>query len=218
MKSIVLSFVLTAFAVFTINAQSTHVKISTSMGDITVMLYDETPKHRDNFIKLVEDSFYDGTLFHRVINKFMIQAGDPNSKDATPGAALGTGGPGYTIEAEFNEKYFHKKGALAAARQGDNVNPEKRSSGSQFYIAQGDVYTDHQLDMFEQRLKTTFSKEQRDAYCTVGGTPHLDGGYTVFGELIEGMDVLDAIAKVEVDARSRPKEDVKILSMEIIKK
>jgi peptidyl-prolyl cis-trans isomerase B (cyclophilin B) len=214
-------FLILFFAVSIVHistAQSTSVKISTTKGDMVIMLYDETPKHRDNFIKLVEDHYYDGLLFHRVINEFMIQGGDPNSKDAPAGTSLGNGGPGYTIEAEFNPKYFHKKGTLAAARMGDNVNPDKNSSGSQFYIVQGKVYTDQQLDMFEKQMGTTFTKAQRDAYCTVGGTPHLDGAYTVYGEVTEGLDVLDKIAAVSCDSRNRPQEDVKIISMEIINK
>lgn len=216
MRKIFLIVIVSILMAYSLNAQSTHVKISTNMGDMVVMLYDETPKHSENFVKLVEESFFNDLLFHRVINKFMIQGGDPESKNAAAGTALGNGGPGYTVEAEINDKYFHKKGVLSAARQGDNVNPEKRSSGSQFYIVQGQKYTDQQLDSFEQRLNTSFSKEQRDAYTTVGGTPHLDGGYTVFGELTEGLDVLDKIAKVDVDARNRPLEDVKIISVEII--
>ena len=218
MRKLIFALSMIVILSFSANAQNTSVKISTSMGDMVIELYDGTPQHRDNFIKLVKDSFYEGLLFHRVMNNFMIQGGDPNSKEASAGTALGNGGPGYTVEAEFSTKYYHKKGALAAARQGDNVNPEKRSSGSQFYIAQGQVYTDLQLDTFESRMGITFTKEQRDDYCTIGGTPHLDGAYTVFGELTEGMDVLDKIAKVKVDSRNRPVTDVKILSIEILEK
>ena len=199
-------------------AQTTKVLIQTSKGGITVVLYDDTPKHRDNFIKLVEEAYYNDVLFHRVISQFMVQAGDPDSKNANPGQMLGNGGPGYTIEAEFNDKYFHKKGALAAARTGDNINPEKRSSGSQFYIVQGQVLTDMQLDAYEKRMGTSFSKQQRDAYCTVGGAPHLDGAYTVFGEVTEGLHVIDKIAGVVTDKQNRPLEDVRIISMKVINK
>lgn len=244
------------------------VDIETTMGHIKVKLYNETPAHRDNFIKLVKEGYYNGTLFHRVINKFMIQGGDGDSRNAKPGQRLGMGDPGYTIPAEFvYPRYFHKKGALAAARQGDNVNPEKASSGSQFYIVTGDVIPAGQIGQVERQLQmqqeqTIFnqlveahrneilamrrardtqglqalqdqliaemheqiaregvaklSEEQKQAYTTVGGAPHLDGAYTVFGEVIEGMDVVEKIEKVATDSADRPKEDVKIISMKII--
>lgn len=195
----------------------TIVLIKTNMGNLKVKLYNETPKHRDNFIKLVKEGYYNKTLFHRVINGFMIQGGDPDSKTATKGQMLGNGGPDYTIPAEFVSAKFHKKGALAAARTGDEVNPKKESSGSQFYIAQGKVYSDAELNMFEQRMGKKFTPAQRAAYKTVGGTPHLDGSYTVFGELIEGFDVLDKIAAVPGDQMNRPTEDVIIISAEIVK-
>ncbi|HOY39747.1 MAG TPA: peptidylprolyl isomerase [Bacteroidales bacterium] len=198
-------------------SQTTKVLIKTSKGDITVMLYDDTPLHRDNFIKLVNESYYNDVLFHRVIKQFMIQAGDPDSRNAPAGKMLGNGGPGYTIAAEFVPTHIHKKGALAAARTGDNMNPEKRSSGSQFYIVQGQVFTDMQLDSYEKQLGKVFTKEQRDAYCTVGGAPHLDGAYTVFGEVTDGLDVIDKIAAVETNKANRPLEDVKIISVSIIK-
>ncbi|MDR2836040.1 MAG: peptidylprolyl isomerase [Bacteroidales bacterium] len=198
-------------------SQSTKVKIETSKGTMTIMLYDETPLHRDNFIKLVKEGFYNDLLFHRVIKNFMIQGGDPNSKNAPEGAALGNGGPGYTIPAEFNTKYFHKKGALSAARLGDQVNPQKESSGSQFYVVQGLVYTDMQLDQFENRMNVKYTKAQRDTYTTIGGAPYLDSQYTVFGEVIDGLDVIDKIASVETLPGDRPKEDVKILNVTIIK-
>jgi len=219
-KKIVFLMMLPVFFIVTGSAmaQTTKVLIQTSKGDITVVLYDDTPKHRDNFIKLVEEAYYNDVLFHRVISQFMVQAGDPDSKNANPGQMLGNGGPGYTIEAEFNDKYFHKKGALAAARTGDNINPEKRSSGSQFYIVQGQVLTDMQLDAYEKRMGTSFSKQQRDAYCTVGGAPHLDGAYTVFGEVTEGLHVIDKIAGVVTDKQNRPLEDVRIISMKVINK
>ena len=187
------------------------------MGDIVVRLYNETPKHRDNFIKLVREGVYDGLLFHRVIKNFMIQGGDPNSRTAQPGQALGNGTLGYTIPAEFVEGLYHKKGALAAARQGDQVNPKKESSSCQFYIVQGEVWSVDKLRMFEQRSGKTFSDEQIKTYSTVGGTPFLDGDYTVFGEVVEGLDVVDKIAAVQCGAADRPVKDV-TMKMTIIKK
>lgn len=243
------------------------VDIKTSVGDIRIRLYGETPKHRDNFVKLVKKGVYDGVLFHRVINKFMIQTGDPDSKGAPAGKLLGSGGPGYDIEAEINyPKFFHKRGALAAARQGDEVNPERRSSGSQFYIVTGRVYNASQLTQMEKQLQmqqqqtifnglamqyrdsimnmrrnrdqaglqalqdelvakteaeaaknpVKFTQEQIQAYSTVGGTPHLDGTYTVFGEVVEGMDVVAKIEMTPTGAQDRPQEDIKIISMTIV--
>ncbi len=192
--------------------------IHTTMGDIKVKLYPRTIHHTENFLKLVKDHYYDGVLFHRVIPGFVIQGGDPDSKNAKPGQLLGNGGPGYTIPAEICPEYFHKRGALAMAREGDQVNPTRRSSGSQFYIVVGKVYTDKELDIMEKRLNTKFTPEQRKAYTTIGGTPFLDGQYTVFGEVVEGMDVVDKIANVERDKNDRPLKDVKILSMEVVKK
>ncbi len=196
---------------------NTKVLIKTTMGDIVVKLYDTTEVHRDNFIKLVNEHYYDGLLFHRVITDFMIQGGDPNSKDAPAGKMLGNGGPGYTLPAEILPKYYHKRGALAAARTGDQMNPTRRSSGSQFYIVTGRIYTDAELDKLERNMNTKFTPEQRKAYTTVGGTPFLDGQYTVFGEVVKGMDVVDKISRVPRDKNDRPKEDVKIISMEIVK-
>lgn len=195
---------------------STRVLISTNKGDIVVALYDKTPQHRDNFIKLVRDGFYDGLLFHRVISGFMIQTGDPLSRDAVPGEPLGTGGPGYTIPAEIISGLFHHKGALAAARQGDQANPERRSSGSQFYIVQGRVWAESELAQMEQARGINFSEEQLETYTTIGGTPHLDDAYTVFGYVAEGLDVIDRIAGVETGQRDRPVEDVSIVRMEIL--
>ena len=244
------------------------VQIKTSLGDITVRLYDETPLHRDNFIKLAKEGYYNGTLFHRVIKNFMIQGGDPDSKGAAAGIQLGTGGPGYTVPAEFvYPQYFHKKGALAAARQSDQVNPEKKSSGSQFYIVTGEVYSAGKLTQLEKQLeqrmlqsifdslvvenrdkilqlrrnrdqagiaaiqeqlqKDTFAKAkemgkpkftdaQREAYTTVGGTPFLDNDYTVFGEVEEGMDVIDAIQNVATGAGDRPSTDVVMIEVNVI--
>ena len=241
--------------------QSTYVSIATDKGEIVVKLYNDTPAHRDNFIKLAEAGFYDDLLFHRVIKDFMIQGGDPESRNAAPDAGLGSGGPGYTIPAEIVPTHYHKKGALAAARQSDNVNPRKESSGSQFYIVTGNVFTEGQLAALarqmmqykEQQLfnalaserrseimqmrrgkdqaglaalqeemvaqvkaqmpKSTaefFTEEQRQAYTTVGGAPHLDGEYTVFGEVVEGFDVLDKIQAVATRAGDRPEKDIKM--------
>lgn len=241
------------------------VLIKTTLGDITVRLYNDTPLHRDNFLKLVREGFYEGVLFHRVINDFMVQTGDPKSKDAAEGQMLGEGNPGYTIEAEIDyPRHYHKYGALAAARTGDVVNPERRSSGSQFYIVTGNKYAPQQLDAMGQRMvmnerQALFQKlsmphmEQIQAmmaandttgletlrkelveqverevpakgldehvaadYTTIGGTPHLDGQYTVFGEVVSGMDVVEKIQKVETDGHDRPKEDIRILSTEIL--
>lgn len=186
------------------------VEIETKFGTMLVELSDATPQHRDNFIKLAEQGFFDGLLFHRVINGFMIQGGDPNSKNAKEGEALGMGGPGYTIPAEFVDSLVHLKGALAAARQGDQVNPQKKSSGSQFYIVQGQTVTRAMLDQMEGRKGFRYSQAQRDAYAAVGGTPMLDRDYTVFGRVIEGLEVLDSIAQVQTDMRDRPREDVQM--------
>ena len=186
------------------------VEIITDFGTIKLRLYNETPLHRDNFIKLITSGFYDGLLFHRVINQFMIQGGDPDSRNARAGQMLGNGGPGYTIPAEIVPRYFHKKGALAAARLGDQMNPRKESSGSQFYIVQGKVLTNEELNFFESRTGVKYSAEQRQAYSTIGGTPHLDGAYTVFGEVTEGLDVIDKIAQVACDGNNRPNKDVKM--------
>ena len=199
-------------------SQSTKVLIETTKGNMTVMLYDDTPLHRDNFVKLAESGFYEGLLFHRVIKDFMIQGGDPMSKNAAPNVRLGNGGPGYTIPAEIvYPTHFHKKGALAAARTGDNVNPKRESSGSQFYIVQGQTYTDMKLDQFEKMLGKTFSKKERDTYATIGGTPHLDNQYTVFGEVVDGLGVVDKIAAVQTAPGDRPVEDVKIIKMTVVK-
>lgn len=247
--------------------QETRLKLETTMGDIVVKLYNETPKHRDNFIKLAKEGMYDGVLFHRVIKDFMVQAGDPSSKEAPKGKALGTGDVGYTIPAEFvYPKYFHKRGALSAARQGDNVNPDRESSGCQFYIVTGKVFNDASLaameeqinqmrlqrvfnDLARQRMKEIyrlrregnedelmilqdtliaqaeaqlagkefrFTPELAEAYKTVGGAPHLDGEYTVFGEVTEGMDVVDKIQRVKTDRNDRPQENVVIKKVTIL--
>lgn len=242
-------------------AEKEHlVTITTPYGDMHAILYDETPQHKENFIKLVREGFYDSLLFHRIINDFMIQGGDPESRGAAPGIPLGGGGPGYTIPAEFNEGLFHKKGALSAARQGDEVNPQKASSGSQFYIVDGQTFTEEELttdvalinqtaqqlmetnDSLRQMLiavyqsrgpeaygnkllemkeylaeasgqpLSAFKKDMKpdrlEAYTTVGGAPHLDDQYTVFGQVIDGLDIIDQIAETPVDGRSRPLRDV----------
>lgn len=243
------------------------VEIKTTEGDLTVRLFGDTPRHRDNFVKLAKEGYYNGVLFHRVINEFMVQTGDPDSKTAPAGKMLGSGGPGYDIEAEIvYPTHFHKRGALAAARQGDQVNPERRSSGSQFYIVTGKAYNDSTLNQMERQLQmmqkqnifndlarehrdsimtlrrnrdqaglqalqdelvaitekkaaeapARLTAEQREAYTTTGGTPHLDNQYTVFGEVVDGMDVIDKIEKVETDSHDRPLKDVKILSMRVL--
>ncbi len=197
--------------------KETLVEIYTNYGKIVLKLYNDTPLHRDNFIKLAMDGTYDGLLFHRVIEHFMIQGGDPNSKDAKPGKMLGDGTLGYNIPAEFRPNLFHKRGALCAAREGDQVNPKKESSASQFYIVQGRVWSDFDLDRMALQMNKTFSAEQRKAYTTVGGTPHLDGEYTVFGEVVEGMDVVDKIAAAKRDRYDRPSEDIRIEKTEVIK-
>lgn len=247
----------------------TEVLLKTSKGDIRIKLYNETPEHRYNFVRLIEQNFYDSVLFHRVIRDFMIQTGDPDSKGAEKGARLGMGGPGYTIPAEFvYPQRFHKRGALSAARTADQVNPERRSSGSQFYIVTGKKYRENELRSMEQQLqqqqgqsifdklcmdnrdliiklqqendddglmalqkklneqldsiikadgKFKFTDEQIKAYTTEGGTPFLDNQYTVFGEVIEGMDIVDKIQKVSTDENDRPIDDILILSAEIVK-
>ena len=248
------------------NEKRTLVKLETTMGNITVALYNETPKHRDNFIKLVKEGVYDSTLFHRVIKQFMIQAGDPDSKNASDTAMLGSGDVGYTIPAEFNPKFFHKKGVLAAARQGDDVNPEKASSGCQFYIVTGRKFTEPQLLGMENKIneqreealfdslarqhmkeiykmrkagdnagllelqdtleaqareladkeeKFRFTPEQIKAHSTIGGAPHLDGSYTVFGEVTEGMEVVENIEIAKTNRADRPIENIRILKASI---
>jgi len=199
------------------------VLMQTTMGDIVIRLSDSTPLHRDNFLKLVKVGYYDSVLFHRVIKDFMIQGGDPNSKRAAAGQPLGNGGPGYTVPAEFRKTLFHKKGVIAAARTGDNENPTKASSGSQFYIVQGKVFTDAGLDSVETfRLKgRKIPADQRAVYKTMGGTPHLDQGYTVYGEVVKGLDVIDKIAAVQTSKaqdRDRPLQDVRIIKAKLIKR
>lgn len=213
-----------------IKPENQIVKLTTSEGVMLIELYDKTPLHKKNFLKLVDTGFYDSLLFHRVISGFMIQGGDPNSKGAAAGAPLGMGGPGYTIPAEFDTALFHQKGALSAARMGDDVNPEKASSGSQFYIVQGKKYTKAQIDNLEKNMQNqeymkgmhesreaafSFTETQKKAYQEVGGTPFLDGGYTVFGQVIYGLDVIDKIAAVKTNRGDRPINDV-YMTMEIV--
>lgn len=214
----VLVLSLMSFSLFKGEKKETKVVISTEYGNIKIKLFNETPQHRDNFIKLVKEGFYNETLFHRVIKDFMIQGGDPDSKNAQKGDYLGEGDVGYTIPAEFNTNLIHKKGVLAAARQPDNVNPQKRSSGCQFYIVQGRKFTTEEIEKIEKskegRIK--YTDEQYKAYQTIGGYPPLDMDYTVFGEVIEGLDVVDKIAAVKRDRKNRPLEDVK-MTIKIIK-
>ncbi len=245
------------------------VLIHTNYGEIKVKLYNETPLHRDNFIKLVKKGVYDSLLFHRVINEFMIQGGDPESKNAKPGKKLGDGTLGYTVPAEFVEGIYHKKGVLAAAREGDDINPEKASSASQFYLVQGKVFSEEELNALEQKMRdkkfarllglfledpknrdirnaytratrqgnravldslnrtimpefqeelsqVKLNESQRELYTSTGGTPHLDGSYTVFGEVVQGLNVLDSIAGVQTDKNDRPVQDV-VFSVSILK-
>lgn len=243
------------------------INVKTSEGNIKLKLYEETPLHRENFVKLVKEGYYNGMLFHRVIKDFMIQAGDPDSKRTRPGIALGANSIGYTIPQEIHSRFFHKKGALAAARESDNVNPQRNSDGSHFYIVKGKVFSPQELDaeveyinnkrytaLFNRlkqerqaeiikcqrdneyeklmeinrelseltrksfaEVKLTLTPEQRTAYTTVGGTPHLDGDYTVFGEVIEGIEVVDKISDKETDGNNRPLKDITIIKMEIVK-
>lgn len=200
------------------------VELTTTEGTIILRLYDSTPLHRDNFLRLVKSHFYDSILFHRVIKSFMIQAGDPNSKTAEAGKALGNGGPGYMVDAEIKPFLFHKKGTLAAARSGDNVNPERKSSGSQFYIVQGRTFTDKELDSIQvARLGgRQIPEARRTFYKTIGGTPQLDGNYTAFGEVVSGLEIVDQIANTTTNkqppAVDRPVQDIRIIKMRLIKR
>ncbi len=197
-----------------LQAQNTKVLIKTTMCDITVMLYDDTPLHKDNFITLVNKEFYDGILFHRVFPNFMIQTGDPGTKNVEPGQQPEQLGK---IPAEIRINHFHKKGALAAARQDDLVNPKKESSGSQFYIVQGKPVTDGELNNFNSTRRSPFTELEIKTYKELGGYPSLDFNYTVFGEVTKGLDVVEAISKVKISPRGRPEKDVKIISARILK-
>jgi cyclophilin family peptidyl-prolyl cis-trans isomerase len=195
------------------------VELVTSRGTMVIRLSDSTPLHRDNFIKLVNQHFYDGLLFHRVMSQFMVQTGDPKSKTAKPGEALGQGSPGYTIHAEMRAGLFHKKGALAAARTPDDINPTRESNGSQFFLVHGRVYDDNDLNQVEARLNGyKIPAAHREVYKTIGGSPSLDQKYTIFGEVIKGIDVIDSIAAVTVGERNRPVVDVKIIKASLIKR
>jgi peptidyl-prolyl cis-trans isomerase B (cyclophilin B) len=199
------------------------IELVTTQGTIILRLSDSTPLHRDNFLRLVKTHYFDSILFHRVIQNFMIQSGDPESKRAMPGKPLGNGGPSYTIPAEFRAGLFHKKGVLAAAREGDNVNPQKASSASQFYIVQGRTFTDHQLDSVERvRLNGYKIPEvHREVYRKTGGTPQLDQNYTVFGEVVSGIEVVDKIAAMPTSRaqdRDRPLTDVRIIKAHLVKR
>ena len=232
MKKIALFFVLVIVAT-SIFAQMPEkdlkkcakVKIETNYGIMVVALYNETPQHRDNFLKLVKEGYYDNVLFHRIIKDFMVQAGDPNSRDTAFTGMLGVGDIGYTVPAEIQfPELYHKRGALCAARQSDQVNPERASSGCQFYIVHGKTFTDQELDAMQQRVRIMldnqdfkYTDDQRLYYKTFGGTPHLDGGYTVFGELVKGFEVLDKLNAVQTGANDRPVEPVRIITMTIIK-
>ncbi|MBX2946137.1 MAG: peptidylprolyl isomerase [Cyclobacteriaceae bacterium] len=269
MNRVLTSFLIVSFIVTSCAQKKNHdyvITIKTNYGDMVAILYDETPKHKANFIKLAKEKYYDSLLFHRVIEEFMIQGGDPNSKKAQPGQSLGNGGPGYTVDAEFNPKFFHEKGAFSAARLGDQANPTKASSGSQFYIVQGKKFSDDELTQLEQAARYnrknqalrevlfmpeyesvrnlvirkqqegdgewlgaffeksdtliqkvkkdyrefSFSNEQKTRYKEVGGSPHLDGDYTVFGKVIKGLEVIDKIAAVQKGPGDRPAEDIRM--------
>lgn len=201
-------FIISAFILASCSDGNRYALIETEYGNMKVMLYNTTPKHRDNFVKLAKEGYYDDLLFHRIVSNFMIQGGDPDSRNAAPGAMLGMGGPGYQIDAEIGSP--HLKGALAAARMGDQVNPTKASSGSQFYIVQGQPVDDNVLSGLEQQKGIRYSPEQRQLYREIGGAPSLDGDYTVFGEVVEGLDVLDKIAALPTAPSERPLQDVKM--------
>lgn len=196
-------------------AQKNKIKIETEYGNIILMLYDNTPLNTNNMVKLAKEHFYDSTLFHRCIPQFMIQGGDPESKQAKPGQALGNGDLGTTIPAEINETNYHKRGAVGVAR---NNNPSKAGSACQFYLVVGKTFTDADIDMMSKRTGRNYSAEQREMYKTQGGTPHLDGSYTVFGEVVEGMDVVDSIVNQPRDASDRPNKDIRMMKVRVMKK
>jgi len=262
-----LFFLLTPLFLFSCSQykdDSQYIKVHTSKGDIIIRLYNQTPKHRDNIVKLAEEKYYDGQIFHRIINNFVVQGGDPTTKNAKPDSLYGNGGPDYLIDAEFVDSLIHKRGAVGMAREGDDINPEKKSAGSQFYIVKGKVLTNPQLDELEKKAesknksnlykkiftdklanqkdqnkidsislsldvsiafdsiwetlpKFKFSDQQRKIYTTLGGIPHLDGNYTVFGEVVQGMDIIDELSAVDTDINDRPLKDIKF-SISVINK
>jgi peptidyl-prolyl cis-trans isomerase B (cyclophilin B) len=221
---IILALVVTVISAAA-QTKTAEVLLETTVGNIRIALYDDTPKHRDNFLKLVKMQVYDSLLFHRVIKDFMIQSGDINSKHAKPGQRLGTGDFDYTQEPEFClPQIFHRRGVVAMAREGDNVNPEKRSSACQFYIVWGRVLDDKKLSQIQERLdsvtqgRVKLTPEMIATYKTVGGTPHLDGQYTIFGEVTEGMEILDRIQQMPTDQFARPLKDIRILKATVTKK
>jgi peptidyl-prolyl cis-trans isomerase B (cyclophilin B) len=208
---------LTLSLIFTMTQAQTTVEFETTSGSFRILLYEDTPKHKENFVKLVNEGYYDSLLFHRVIPGFMVQTGDPNSRNAPAGVNLGTGGPSYTLPAEINAAYFHKRGALAAARLPDQVNPDKNSSGSQFYVVQGRTFSASELKSLEKSGRhAAFTNDQLEVYTTAGGAPHLDNAYTIFGEVTEGMDVIDSIAEVPADAYNRPINNVRIIRATVV--
>lgn len=215
MTKIGIGLVLSVLIAFSATAQKYRATITTQYGKVEMTLYDATPKHRDNFVKLAKKHFYDGTLFHRVIPEFMIQGGDPESKQAAADKALGNGDVGYRIPAEFNDKLYHKKGALAAARDG---NPEKASSGCQFYIVVGKKFDSTALSNISNRTGVKYTEEQKQVYATTGGTPHLDNNYTVFGQVTKGMDIVEKIVAAKRNGMDRPNEDQKIIKLRVKKK
>ena len=201
-----------------ISANEPHfVKIATDSGTMVVKLYNKTPKTTANFLKLVNEHFYDGLLFHRVVKGFMIQGGDPDSKNAAPGKVLGEGGLKYTIPAEFDTSLYHQKGAIAMARESDDVNPKKESSATQFYIVEGRTFTNNEMDKIEEKFKILIPESHREVYRSVGGAPFLDMNYTVFGQVEEGLDVIDKIAHVAKDKNNRPLNDIH-MKISIMKK
>lgn len=214
MKSKIITCIMAVLIIAACGEKETMIEITTDYGVMKAKLYDATPKHRDNMVKLIKEGFYDGLLFHRVINGFMIQGGDPQSKDAAPQQRLGGGGPGYQIDAEIGALHF--KGVLAAARTGDQVNPERKSSGSQFYIVQGKPVPQGQLDNVARTNNMQYTPEQAAKYAELGGTPFLDNQYTAFGEVVEGLEVLDKIAAVQTGPGDRPTQDVK-MTIKLIK-
>lgn len=212
-----ISLLLTAIIIFTTNAiaQKNKIKIETEYGNIVLMLYDNTPLNTNNMVKMAKEHFYDSTLFHRCIPQFMIQGGDPESKQAKPGQALGMGGLGTTIPAEINDVAFHKRGAVGVAR---DQTPDKSGSACQFYLVTGKTFTDAELDNMSKRTGRNYTPQQREIYKTTGGTPHLDGNYTVFGEVIEGMDVVEKISAEPRDANDRPNKDIRMIKVRVISK